>query len=93
MGIKRMSYKDLSGPRRTQAAAATISELHRAMGVPGVPDTQKRLIQAKIDKIAAWADGTLPERDLRNVPPTTAPRGPRHHEVVVTEAISIDESV
>lgn len=95
MGVKYLSYKDLSPRRRADAGTSALNELYRLLRQP-LSDDQRQLVEARIARVKGWVNGTL------NSPPPDVPHGkplpppppaPQNHVVVVTESLSIDESV
>jgi hypothetical protein len=76
MGIQHLNYKVLSPDRRSVAGTTALNELKRIRGMPGLSAAQREEIQARIQKIRAWIDGTLevPQQD---------------HKVVVAENLQV----
>lgn len=98
MGVKYLSYKDLSVGRRNRAGRQALIELRRSMALPGLSDDQRQEIEAGAAKMAAWMAGTLettaPEVPHCERPAESPPQPPgQHFEIVVTEGLSVDDGL
>lgn len=97
MAIKHMNYLALSRKARVTSGAGALSDLRRMLNVPGIPPEQRSEIQARIDQVTRWIEGSLPTMPKVEM---KAPAGFRtttvtgkHHTVVVSEKIAVDEKI
>lgn len=59
MAIKHLTYKSIPRSRRKVVAAAKTSRLKESM-LLAVTEEQRAAVQAEIDKLKTWVDGSLP---------------------------------
>lgn len=85
MAIKRMTYLELAPKDREASGANALSDLSRMLNVPGISNEHRTQIQARIDTVRAWMNGTLPTDEVK-------PSG-KHHTVIVVEKVGVKEDV
>ena len=59
MAIKYLTYKSIPRDRRKAIAAAKTARLKESM-VLAVTEEQRAAVQAEIDRLTTWVNGTLP---------------------------------
>lgn len=102
MAILHIHLRDLPPERRAEIGAAMIRELRKNL-VPGMPEAYRKDIEAKIARVTKvvkpegapkeappfWARAQAPQPPAPA--PTAAPPFAKHHKVVVSETLSVDD--
>jgi hypothetical protein len=60
VGIKKLSYLDLSAEKRRVAASDFRVHLRAALNNPATPEEQKMVVRDRLLQLEAWAAGKLP---------------------------------
>lgn len=88
MGIKYMSYKDLSQDQRTRGATKIREQLRAMLMTPLLTDEQRAAIFTKLSDVSKWERGEIEVQP----PPAFVPKGV-DHSVEVSEDVPVAEDV
>lgn len=80
MAIRIRTYLDVDQATREKAAEQRLAGLRFALSSRSVSEEQREKIQAEVDLVQAFANGSLVVPVIRE---------PTHHEVSVVEALSV----
>ncbi len=94
MAVQHLNFKDFPLERRAKHGTMVIRELRRALLAPGLPEEHRQQFEEKIAMVSSMMRDPSAQEPLP--PPgqalVSAP-GPKHHTIVVTEDVSVDEDM
>lgn len=59
MGVRYLSYLDIPPGRRAATGSSAVSELQRALRMPGLTPEARQEILTQLERVSGWVNGSL----------------------------------